>query len=106
VPAGLFSSPLDFDSIAGTYQIKNGVVTTRDLLYTSRAMKARVTGDYAIPTGRVNADLVLEHGRGLFQAKVTGTAESPSIRVAPEILRQVEPDRVERGLKDLLKKFR
>jgi hypothetical protein len=103
---GLASSPLDFDSIAGTYQIKNGVVTTRDLLYTSRAMKARVMGDYAIPTGRVNVDLVLEHGRGLFQAKVTGTAESPSIRVAPTMLQHVDPEGVERGFKDLLKKFR
>jgi AsmA protein len=103
---GLASSPLDFDSIAGTYQIKNGVVTTRDLLYTSRAMKARVTGDYAIPTGRVNVDLVLEHGRGLFQAKVTGTAESPSIHVAPAVFQQIDPGRAERGFKDLLKKFR
>jgi uncharacterized protein involved in outer membrane biogenesis len=106
VPAALFASPLDFESIAGSYEIVNGVVTTRDLLYTSRAMKARVTGDYAIPTGQVNVDLVLEHGRGLFQAKVTGTAESPSIRVAPAIVRRIEPEQVERGFKDLLKKFR
>jgi uncharacterized protein involved in outer membrane biogenesis len=106
LPASLFSSPLDFDSIAGSYEIQRGTVTTRDLLYTSRAMKARVTGDYAIPTGRVNIDLVLEHGRGVFQAKVTGTAESPSIRVTPSIVRQLEPERVERRFKDLLKKFK
>jgi len=105
LPASLFSSPLEFDSIAGTYQIKNGVVTTRDLVYTSRAMKARVAGDYAMATGQLSFDLVLEHGRGVMQAKVTGTAASPSIRVAPSLLHQVEPERVERNLKDLLKKF-
>jgi uncharacterized protein involved in outer membrane biogenesis len=106
MPAALFSSPLEFDSIVGTYQIKNGVATTRDLVYASRAMKARVIGDYAIPTGQMNLDLVLEHGRGMFRAKVTGTAESPSIRVAPTLLPQVDPERVERSFKDLLKKFR
>jgi AsmA protein len=107
LPAALFASPLDFESIAGTYQIKHGVVTTRDVLYTSRAMKAKVVGDYVIPTGRINADIVLEHGRGLMHAKVTGTAESPAIRVAPPtVLRGVEPERVERGFKDLLNKFR
>jgi hypothetical protein len=107
LPAVLFSSPLDFESIAGTYHIKHGVVTTRDMLYTSRAMKAKVTGDYAIPTGRVDVDIVLEHGRGLMHAKVTGTAESPAIRVAPPgALHGIEPERLERGFKDLLNKFR
>lgn len=100
------AAPLEFDSIAGSYQITNGVVTTRDLVYTSRAMKARVSGDYAIPAGRVNADVILEHGRGLIQAKVTGSADSPSIRVTPSVARGLEPERVERGFKDLLKKFR
>jgi hypothetical protein len=106
LPAALFASPLEFESIAGTYQIKSGTVTTRDLLYTSRAMRARVTGDYALPTRQMDLDLTLEHGRGVFQARVTGTAEAPSIRVASSIVRQVEPERVERSFKDLLKKFR
>jgi hypothetical protein len=36
-----------------------------------------------------------------------GTAASPSIRVVTStVLRQVEPEKVERGLKELLKKFR
>jgi uncharacterized protein involved in outer membrane biogenesis len=105
-PASLFSSPLEFDSIAGSYQVTNGVVATRDLVYASRAMKASVSGDYAIPTGRVNADVVVDHGRGLVQARVTGSADSPSIRMTPTIARNLEPDRVERGFKDLLKKFR
>jgi uncharacterized protein involved in outer membrane biogenesis len=103
---GLVASPLEFESIAGTYQIHNGIVTTRDLAYTSRAMRAKMAGDYAIPTGRVNFDLVLEQGHGVFQAKVTGTADAPSIRVASSVLRAVDPGRVERGFKDLLEKFR
>src|SRR2546430_17624733 len=39
VPASLFTSPVEFDSITGTYQIANGVVKTRDLLYASRVMR-------------------------------------------------------------------
>ena len=107
VPTSMFSSPVEFESITGSYQIRNGVVTTRDLLYTSRAMQARVAGDYALPTGQLNLDVVVDHGRGQLQAKVAGTAASPSIRVVPAtVLRRVEPEKVERGLKDLLKKFR
>jgi hypothetical protein len=38
---------------------------------------------------------------------VTGPAASPAIRVAPaSILRQIDPEKAERGLKELLKKFR
>jgi uncharacterized protein involved in outer membrane biogenesis len=105
-PRAVVSSALEFDSIAGSYQITNGVVRTRDLLYTSRAMKARVTGEYVLASGRVNADLVVEHERGAFQAKLTGTAESPSIRVTPSIARHIEPERLDRGFQELLKKFR
>ena len=107
VPTSTFSSPVEFESITGSYQIRNGVVTTRDLLYTSRAMKARVAGDYALTTGQMNLDVMVDLGRGQLQAKVAGTAASPSIRVVrATLLRQVEPEKVERGLKDLLKKFR
>src|SRR5262249_48749833 len=106
VPA-LASSPLEFDSIAGSYEIASGRVTTRDVVYASRAMKARVKGSYAIATGQVNADVALEPGRGgLVQARVTGTADSPEIRVTTSIAHGLDPERAERGFKDLLKKFR
>ena len=107
VPASLFASPLEFDSIAGTYQIANGVATTRDLLYTSRAMKVAVAGDYALGTGRMNLTLLVNHGRGEVKAIVTGTAAAPSIRVVPtSLLRDVSPQQVESGLQDLLRRFR
>lgn len=107
VPPSLFASPLDFDSITGTYQITNGLVTTRDLLYTSGALKVTVAGEYALPTGRMNLDLLVNHGRGEIQAKVTGSSASPSIRIVPaSVLRQVDPGKVERGLEELLKRFR
>jgi hypothetical protein len=106
VPASLASSPLEFDSIAGTYQIAHGVVTTRDLLYTSRAMKASVRGDYAIPTSQVNADVLVEHRGGVVQARVTGSTDSPSVRFNPSVARGLDPEGVERGFRDLLKKFR
>jgi uncharacterized protein YhdP len=107
VPRMMFASPLEFESIVGTYQVRHGIVTTRDLVYTSRAMKVRVAGDYALSTGQVNFDVVVDDGRRQLQAKVTGPAASPAIRVAPAaILRQIDPEKAERSLKDLLKKFR
>jgi len=40
-------------------------------------------------------------------AKVTGTAASPSIRVEPStVVRGLDRKKVERGVKDLLKRFR
>ena len=107
VPNLNFSSPLDFESITGTYRITNGVVTTRDLLYTSRAMKVGVAGDYALGSGKMNLDMVVNYGKGDVQAKVTGTAAQPSIRVQPaSVLKNVDPNKVESGLKDLLKQFK
>ncbi|MGH7275811.1 MAG: AsmA-like C-terminal region-containing protein, partial [Candidatus Rokuibacteriota bacterium] len=107
LPTSLFASPLAFDSIAGTYQIANGVVTTRDLLYSSRVMKVAVAGEYGLVTGRMNLDVVVNHGRGELKARVTGTAASPSIRGDPStIVRDVDRQKVESGLKNLLKRFR
>ena len=107
VPASLTSSPVEFDSITGTYRITNGVVSTRDLVYTSRAMTVTVVGDYALVGGRMNLDLLVNHGRGEVKARVTGTAASPSIRVDPSTLvRDVDRQKVESGLKDLLRRFR
>ncbi|HBH04423.1 MAG TPA: hypothetical protein DDZ42_21345 [Candidatus Rokubacteria bacterium] len=107
VPAALFGSPLEFDSITGTYRIADGVATTRDLLYTSRAMKVAVAGDYALGTGRMNLTLRINHGRGEVKALVAGTAAAPSIRVVPStILRDVRPREIESGLQDLLRRFR
>lgn len=107
VPAGQFSSPLDFESITGTYQVAKGVVTTRDLLYTSRAMKVAVSGDYALGSGRMNLAVVMNHGRGEIQANVTGTAASPSIRVNPAAtLKGIDPEKAKSGLDELLRRFK
>ena len=106
VPARVFDSPLEFDSITGTYTLTNGVATTRDLLYTSRAMKVAIAGDYGLATGRMDLDMTVTHSRGDLKAKVTGTTASPSIRVSPaSVLRDVDPKKTEKGLKDLLKRF-
>ncbi len=107
VPKALTSSPTDFDSITGTYQITNGVVTTRDLLYSSRAMKVGVAGDYGLATGRMNLDLRVNYGRGELRARVSGNAASPSIRVDPSsVSGDVSREKIEGGIQDLLKRFR
>lgn len=103
----LGDSPLEFDSITGTYQIVNGVLTTRDLLYTSRPMKVAIAGSYGLATGRMDLDMTIAHGRGELKAKITGTSSSPSIRVVPStMLREVDRGKVGKGLSDLLKKLR
>ncbi len=107
VPKALTSSPVDFDSITGTYQITNGVLTTRDLLYSSRAMKVAIAGEYGLATGRMNLDLRVNHGRGDVRASVSGSASSPSVRVDPSSLAgEVNREKVEGGIQDLLKRFR
>jgi hypothetical protein len=107
VPAITAGSPLEFESITGTYQITNGVLRTRDLLYTSKPMKVAVAGEYGLANGRMNLDMVVTHARGEVKAKVTGSAASPSIRVDPAtILRGVDPGKVEKGLGELLRRIR
>ena len=106
LPSRVFESPLEFDSITATYTLTNGVATTRDLLYTSRAMKVLMAGDYHLATGRMNLDMTITHGRGELKAKVTGTAASPQIRVSPAtILRDIDPEKAQKGIQDLLKRF-
>ncbi|HEY3066069.1 MAG TPA: AsmA family protein [Methylomirabilota bacterium] len=107
LPPSLFESPVDFESITGTYQATNGVITTRDLLYTSRVMKVAVAGAYTLASGAMDLDMIVSYQRGAVKAKVTGTAASPSIRVDPvSVLKDVDPAKVERGLQDLLKRFK
>ena len=107
VPAIAAGSPLEFESITGTYQITNGVVTTRDLLYTSKPMKVAIAGQYGLANSRMDLNMIVTHGRGELKAKVTGNAASPSIRVDPAtILKGVDREKVEKGLGDLLKRIR
>jgi hypothetical protein len=106
VPSRVFDSPLEFESITGTYTLTNGVATTRDLLYTSRSMKVAIAGEYALPSGRMNLDMTVNHGRGELKAKVSGTAASPNISVSPaSILKDVDPQKAQKGIQDLLKRF-
>lgn len=109
--AQLFSSPADFDSITGTYVIRNGVVTTNDLHYTSRAVQVSVAGRYGLADGQMNVDVVMKAGRGEIAAKVTGSAASPSIRVNPSALLQGRglergARELEQGVRGLLKRLR
>jgi hypothetical protein len=105
LPRDLGSSPLEFDSIVGTYQVANGVVTTRDLLYTSRTLKVAVAGDYALGSGRMNLDMAVSTGKSEVKAKVTGTSASPSVRVLPSSLLG-DPKAMDKGLGDLLRRLR
>jgi AsmA protein len=107
IPSGTPDSPLEFESITGTYTVANGVVSTRDLLYTTRAMKVLVAGDYGLGNGAVNLDLTINHKRGDLKAKVTGTAASPSVRVSTSsILKSLDNEKTEKGLRDFLKRFK
>jgi hypothetical protein len=107
LPWSLFSSPLDFDVLTGSYQIGSGVLTVRDLLYASSAMRISGGGTYALDSGRVKFDLVVNHGRGQAYVTVTGTADAPAIHVTPStILRDVHPWKIGQGLRDLFNRLR
>jgi len=65
-----------------------------------------VAGDYALGTGAVNLDLAIAHKQGDLKAKVTGTAAAPSVRVSTSsILKNLDSEKTEKGLRDLLKRF-
>jgi AsmA family/AsmA-like C-terminal region len=99
LPWSLLSSPLAFDSITATYQIADGVLTTHDLQYVSRAMSIAAGGTFELATRQIDFDLVVHHGRGEAYATVTGDAESPSIHVVPStILRAINPGKIEQGI--------
>jgi len=103
----LGSSPVEYDSITASYTITNGVVTTRDFVLSGRSLKITAAGSYALASGVLNLDVGVATGRAELKGKVTGTASAPSIRVAPPTaLRDVDPAKVEKGLEDLLKRFR
>ena len=107
LPPSTFASPVEFDSITGTYRITDGIATSRDLLYTSRTMKVSLAGDYVLASGGMNLDMLVRHSRGEVRAKVTGTAAAPAIRIVPSsLLRSLDQEKVETGLRDLLKQFR
>jgi AsmA family/AsmA-like C-terminal region len=107
VPRSVTASPTDFESITGTYQIVAGVLTTRDLLYTSRAIKVGVVGDYGLGSGRMNMDLRVHHARGELRAHLGGTAAAPTIRVDPaSVSTNVTREELETGIQDLLNRFR
>jgi hypothetical protein len=100
-------SPFEFESIAGSYRLREGVVSTRDLLYTGRGFTVAASGDYALSTDALNVDLVLRHRREQMRARVTGTAAAPVLRVdVLGTLREVESNKIERGLHGLLRRFR
>lgn len=100
-------SPLEYDAITATYTITNGVLATRDLLFTSKLLKVAAAGAYALASGAMDFDLVVTTAGRDIKAKVTGTATAPSIRVAPEsLLKTGERGRIEKGLQDLLKQFK
>jgi uncharacterized protein YhdP len=101
------SSPLEFESITGTYRVGNGVATTQDLLYTGRGFSVMAAGEYAFIRDSLNVNMVVRHRRGQVKATVTGTASAPVLHVdVPGALREFESRGLERDLRNLLKRFR
>ncbi|MBI2555015.1 MAG: hypothetical protein HYV92_11535, partial [Candidatus Rokubacteria bacterium] len=93
---------LDFQSITASYRTTDGRLTTQDFLYTSERMKVAAAGEYGVADGRMNFDLTMTHGRGEVKAKVTGTGDSPSIRVLPGTILRTDPEKVPGRLKKFL----
>ena len=101
------ASPLEFESITGTYRVANGVATSRDLLYTGRGFSVMAAGEYAFVHDGLNVDMVVRHRRGQVKARITGTASAPALQVdVAGALREVETRGLERDLRNLLKRFR
>jgi uncharacterized protein involved in outer membrane biogenesis len=101
-------SALDYDSITATYTITNGVVSTKDLTLTGRALSGNAAGTYALATGAMNVDLTLKTGQRELRANVAGTAARPAVRLtaAGNLLTPREKQKLGEELQDLLKRLR
>ncbi len=102
LPSGFFESAVDFDSITASYRIADGLVMTRDLVYSSPQLTVTGTGQYSLADRKMDMDLTLKTGRSKIRARVTGPAASPSIQVlTPERLLETGPERLRRLLRGL-----
>lgn len=107
VPATVGTSPLAYDAITGTFTVAGGLLSTRDLAYDSRTLRARTAGTYALATGALNLDVTAQQGPVEIHARVTGAVESPRVRMAtPSALREIDPAAARQGLRELLRRFR
>jgi uncharacterized protein involved in outer membrane biogenesis len=108
VRASAIGSALEYESITATYTITNGVVSTKDLTLTGRALNGHAAGTYALATSRVNMDLTLKSGQRELRAAVAGTAARPSVRLmnASKLLSPREKQKLGEELQDLLKRIR
>lgn len=97
-------STVDYESITGTYRIDNGVLVTRDLVLKSGSLEVSATGRYALASGALDFDAVVRHRRGQLQARVTGSADAPSIRLVGAGTSAAAD--VRRGFERLLERFR
>jgi hypothetical protein len=106
--APAIGSALDYDSITATYTITNGVVSTKDLTLTGRALSGKGAGTYALANGVMNVDLTLKTGQRELRANVTGTAARPAVRLigAGNLLTPREKQKLGEELQDLLKRLR
>ncbi|MBI1847031.1 MAG: hypothetical protein HYR86_08680, partial [Candidatus Rokubacteria bacterium] len=101
------SALAEFDSITGTYQARDGVLTSRDLVFNGRAVKATIAGQYNLASGALSFDVVAAVAGRNVRARVTGTAAAPSVSVVPaSLLSPGDAGRIEKGLQDLLKRMR
>ena len=107
MPSRAFDSPLEFDSITGTYTLTNGVATTRDLLYTSRAMKVAIAGDYGLPTAPDEP----RHDDQARPRRAQGQGDRHRrLAVDPRLAGQRSSatsirEKAQKGIQDLLKRF-
>jgi uncharacterized protein involved in outer membrane biogenesis len=106
LPSGL-DQPFAFESITGTYDITSGVMTTRDLRYRGPAITATLTGDYALATGQMDLDVLVDHDGRRLKARLTGTNASPSIRLLPSAHASLSAGRAGRSrIDELLRRLR
>ena len=97
--------PVDFESITGNYQITNGVLSTKDLLYTTKTLKVGVAGDW--PSDRPHEPRSANRSR-TRRDPGEGDRErrSPSVRIDPaSVVDEARRQKIEGGLQDLLKRF-
>jgi uncharacterized protein involved in outer membrane biogenesis len=99
--AGPSHIALDFDSIAGSFKIVNGVARTDDTVYQGKDLRVTLAGTYALSDARTDMKVVATHGSNQLRAQVTG--RGGSLRVIPTGVNVKEPAEVKKLMDRLLR---
>jgi len=95
------SSAIDFNSIAASYTIRDGVVRTDDLVLETPDAKVKGAGTVTLSDGQVHLAVAMTQGANEVRGVITGTADA--LTVTPTAIRVTDSRGIRRFVEKLLR---